>query len=260
MYLNIIFTKFKESFAYRTEFIGSVASSVISLLSFWFIWNAIYISAGVSTFQGVTLPMMITYISISTIIRIYSYSYTEHMIFDEVKFGGIAVAITKPMNYIFFVLSREVGSTLYNFITRGLPVLLIAFLIFNISFAQSLLPFVISITLGFFVNFLIILLVGLWSFWAGTIWGLRYSKNVISELTSGAIIPLFLFPGWFQTIAGVLPFQSIYNIPLSIYIGRIAGFEIVTSILIQVFWIIALGILASFVWKLAQKRIYAQGG
>ena len=260
MYLNIILTKFKESCAYRTEFIGGIASSVVSLVSFWFIWSAIYNSAGVATLQGLTLTTMITYISISTVIRLYSYSYSEHMIHDEVKYGGIAVAITKPMNYIFFVLAREIGSTLYNFIVRGLPILLIAFLILNITFTQVFIPFTVSMMLGFLVNFFLILLVGLWSFWAGTIWGLRYSKMIIAELTSGAIIPLFLFPSWFQTIAGLLPFQSIYHIPISIYIGKIAGFEIVTSILIQIFWVAALGMLSLGVWKLAQRRIYVQGG
>ena len=246
MYHNIIFTKFKERFVYRSELLGGLLNSFIGLVAIWFIWNAIYTSAGVTVLEGVTLPAMITYLSISMVIRIYSHSYTEYIMHDEIKHGGIAVIITKPINYILFVLSREIGNNIFNFLVRGVPILLVSFLILNITLTQSLLPFLISFILGFFVNFFIIILVGLWSFWAGTIWGIRYSKNIISELTSGAVIPLFLFPLWFQQIAQLLPFQSIYNIPLSIYIGKIAGFGVITSILTQVFWIVFLGILTLF--------------
>jgi len=194
------------------------------------------------------------------IIRIYSHSYAEHMIHDEVKHGGIVTAITKPINYILFVLSRELGLSFYRFVTRGIPVLFVAFLILTITLPLSPIAFIVSIILGFFINFFLVLLIGLWSFWAGSIWGLRFSKNIISEITSGAVFPLFLFPLWFQQIAYLLPFQSIYNIPLSIYIGQITGFEIYTSILIQVFWFFSLGLISFIVWKFAQRRIFVQGG
>ena len=116
MYHNVIFTKFKERFVYRAEFLGGLLNSFISLISFWFIWNAIYESSGVTVIEGVTLSGMITYVCISMVIRIYSHSYTEYIMHDEIKHGGIAVLITKPINYIFFILSREVGNNLFNFL------------------------------------------------------------------------------------------------------------------------------------------------
>ncbi|NIM46718.1 MAG: hypothetical protein GTN40_00990 [Candidatus Aenigmarchaeota archaeon] len=260
MYHKIVFTKFKENFVYRVDVIGGIINSFIELVALWFVWNAIFASSGVLTIKGITLPAMITYISISTVIRIYSHSYTEYMIHDDVKHGGIVVAITKPINYIFFVLSRELGITFFRFIARGIPILLVAFIVLGAGLPLSPIFFFISFILGFFINFFLVLLIGLWSFWAGNIWGLRLSKNVISDISSGAIFPLFLFPQWFQQIAYLLPFQAIYNIPLSIYIGQISGFEIYTFLLIQVFWFLSLGLIALIVWKFAQKKIFVQGG
>jgi len=132
MYRSIIFTKFKESFAYRAEFLGSLIASFISLISIWFIWHAIYTSAGVTVLEGVTLQAMITYACISMVIRIYSHSYTEYMMHDEIKHGGIAVIITKPINYIFFILSREIGNNIFNFLAKGVPIVLVSFLFLNI--------------------------------------------------------------------------------------------------------------------------------
>jgi ABC-2 type transport system permease protein len=115
--------------------------------------------------------------------------------------------------------------------------------------------------LGFFINFFMVFLTGLWSFWSsGSIWGIRYTRIVVSEILSGAIIPLYLFPNWLSQISYALPFQAIYSIPLLIYIGKITNLEIFNSILTQIFWIIFLGILCLVGWKIAKKKTTSQGG
>jgi len=260
MYRKIVFSVFKYNLIYKIDFIGSLINSIAGLAVFWFIWNAIYASSGVTILNGVTLTSMITYISISFLIRTYSHSYGEHYIHDEVKHGGIATIITKPVNYIFYNFSREIGNTLYRFVSNGVLIIIIAFLLLGIYLPQFPAEFFTSIFLGFLINFFITMLVGLWSFWAGSIWGLRFSKNVIMEITSGSVFPLFLFPDWFVKIAYFLPFQAVYNIPLSIYTGQILGSEIYVFLLMQVFWCFALGFLTLIVWKFAQRRIFIQGG
>ena len=86
------------------------------------------------------------------------------------------------------------------------------------------------------------------------------ARHTVSDLFSGAMIPIFLFPAFLMNIAYLMPFQAIYNIPLSIYIGKITGFDILNSIFVQIFWLAVLSAISYLVWKKAENKIVIQGG
>jgi len=260
VYKEIALTSFKEEVVYRVEFIMSIVGSIIYIVVFWFFWNAIFKSYGAGSLQGFTLPMMITYSSISAILVLYSRSMIEFFIEENVKTGFISVILTKPINYPLYYLFRELGATFFKFLTRGLPIFLIAFFILNIYLPASPI-FFLSVFLGFFINFFIALITGLWSFWtAGSIWGIRFARQVIADILSGSIIPIFLFPTWLSNIAYALPFQATQSIPLLIYIGKTNGLEIFNALSIQIFWIFLLGGLSLVMWKFAEKKTLSYGG
>jgi ABC-2 type transport system permease protein len=260
MYKEIALTSFKEEIAYRVEFIMSLIGSLIQLIVFWFLWNAIFKAYGTESLKGFTLPMMITYISISTILTFYNKSMIEYLIEEDVKTGFISLILTKPINYPLYYLSRETGRITFFFLTRGLPIILFSIFFFNISGPSSPI-FFLSMILGFFINFFIVFLTGIWSFWtSGSIWGIRFTRIVVSETLSGSIIPIYLFPLWLKDIAYFLPFQAIYSTPLLIYIGKLSNPEIFSSLLIQLLWIAFLGALTIFAWRYAEKKTTVQGG
>jgi len=260
MYKEIAITSFKEEVIYRVEFLVSLISYFARIVVLWFLWNAIFNAYGSETLKGFTLPMMITYVSISTILGVFSRSETEFYIEENVKTGFISVLLTKPMSYPLFYLFREIGTTGFKLLTRGLPIFLFSLIFLNIAFPSSPI-FFISLILGFFINFFLILLTGLWSFWSsGNIWGIRFARNVISETLSGALIPIYLFPLWLKNISYALPFQAIYSTPLLIYIGQLSGSELFSALLIQIFWFALLGGLSFVVWKFAEKKTISYGG
>lgn len=260
MYRGVVLTTFKEELAYKTEFLVSLVGSVIQLTVLWFLWNAIFKAYGSDLVGGFTLPMMITYVSISTIIGLYNRSVIEYLIEEDVKTGFISMILTKPFSYPLYYMFREIGKIGFYLLTRGVVIALISFLILNIAFPVSPL-FFLCMLLGFFINFFIVFLTGLWSFWSsGSIWGIRYARVVISEILSGSIIPIFLFPSWLQQISYLLPFQAIYSVPLLVYVGRVTGTAILGQVLIQLFWILILGSFSLFVWKRAEKKAIVQGG
>jgi ABC-2 type transport system permease protein len=260
MYKEIAFTSFKEEVIYRVEFLISLISFFTRVVVLWFLWNAIFTAYGAETLKGFTLPMMITYISISTILSIFSRSEIEYDIEGDVKTGFISVLLTKPFSYPIFYFFKEIGKTGFSLLLKGSIVF-----VFSLIFLGIMLPstpiFFVSVVLGFFINFLLVLLTGLWSFWSsGSIWGIRFSRNIISEIMSGSLIPLYLFPLWLKNIANVLPFQAIYSTPLLIYIGQLTDLDLLNSIIIQIFWIVFLGGLSFIVWKRAEKKTLSYGG
>jgi ABC-2 type transport system permease protein len=260
VYKEISLTSFKEESAYRVEFLMAILGSAVNLLVLWFLWTAIFNASASSVIKGFTLPMMITYISISTLLGLYNRSMLEYRIEEDVKTGFITLMLAKPISYPFYYLFREIGKIGFHMLTRGFPIILIALVFFGISLPSTPL-FFLSAILGFFINFLIMFLTGLWSFWSsGNIWGIRFTRIVVSDMLSGAIIPLYLFPGWLNQIALSLPFQAIYSVPLLIYVGGVTGAELVQSLLTQVIWLAVLGAVTIFVWKRAERKTSSQGG
>lgn len=83
---------------------------------------------------------------------------------------------------------------------------------------------------------------------------------MIMNVFSGALVPLYLFPNWLVQIADVLPFKAVFHIPLSIYVGKMTGLEILYSIGYQVFWVGILFTFCSFIWVMAKKRLVVQDG
>jgi len=102
---------------------------------------------------------------------------------------------------------------------------------------------------------------GLYAFYSsGHIWGIRLSRQMIQSIFSGALIPLVFFPQWLMNVANVLPFIAIIHIPISIYLGAISGTAILSSIGLQVFWVLVMTGLSCLLWMKTRNKIFVQGG
>jgi ABC-2 type transport system permease protein len=57
-----------------------------------------------------------------------------------------------------------------------------------------------------------------------------------------------------------MPFQAMDFLPASIYSGQATGWDAVTPLVIQVFWIGILSGVVRWMWILAQRKIVIHGG
>jgi ABC-2 type transport system permease protein len=82
----------------------------------------------------------------------------------------------------------------------------------------------------------------------------------IIRFFGGQWVPLWLFPPALVVIANFLPFQSTFAIPMSIYIGKIAGADVIKALGIQFSWMVALALGSRILWTWAHRRLVVQGG
>jgi ABC-2 type transport system permease protein len=260
-YIDITISGVKEALVYRADFFIGLLNGLINLLVLWFIWNAVFAASEVSTIGGFTLSAMMTYVVISASLKPLTYPGIEHRIEWDVRDGRISTLLTKPMSYPLFRIFKGFSHAIFVSITNVLPIVFISILLIGISAPVNVLAFLISVILGYFVNYMLAFLTGMWAFWSeGSVWGLKLSREVIMDIMSGALIPLYFFPTWFFNIAVLLPFQTIFHIPLSIYLGKITGINIFYSISQQIIWLMILGSLTYFIWKKAEKKVIVHGG
>jgi len=259
-YLAVIENCFKKQLTYRFNLFVETFNPFFSLAIMWFVWKAVYASSPTPVIGGYTFSTMITYVSIVSVMRMYTWLNTEYDVEHEVKTGSIVSLLIKPISYPLYCFSRDTGGAgIWTLLTRT-PLIIFAFLVLGISGPASPLFFV-SALLGYFVNYLMVFLTALWCFWiVGDIWGLRFARQMISEVASGAMIPLTFFPAALRNIFNLLPFQAVFYSPLSIYIGTVSGYAIIATLAVQLAWIGLLFAVTYVAWHFTIKRLVVQGG
>jgi ABC-2 type transport system permease protein len=98
------------------------------------------------------------------------------------------------------------------------------------------------------------------AFWLINIWSIRTIKNVLVNILSGALFPLWFMPQWMAKIIDCTPFSSIYFTPVQIYLGQISGRQMIDTYIRQVFWVILLFFIGEGLWRIGIKKLVIQGG
>ena len=85
-------------------------------------------------------------------------------------------------------------------------------------------------------------------------------KNVLVNILAGAYIPMWFMPDWLRNVIRWTPFDAIYFTPVQLYLGELAGIEIVFHFARQICWIIVLGAVGEYFWRSGLKKLVVQGG
>jgi len=121
--------------------------------------------------------------------------------------------------------------------------------------------FVGAVAIGFVVNYFIDMIMATMTFWTMEIFGIQIMVQFIASLLSGSLVPLYFFPqGIIQQLLFASPFASLYNAPLSIWIGKYQGAQIGEALALQALWAVVLGAFAMWLWSVGERKVVIQGG
>lgn len=249
------------SLAYRFEVFATVGTNLMLMLAGIFLWKAAY--RGIDAVAGVNESQMVTYTVISVLLASFYSINVEFTLHDRIRQGNIAIDLLRPVSLLLSCFAEDIGYSVGSTANKLLPLALITVVFIQvpapISFTAGLL-FLFSTVFGFMILWIISALIGVLCFWYIELGNVGTIRDGIIILLSGKLIPLWLFPEGVQNILRFLPFQYIYQTPLSIYIGHLRAGQIVFSLIIQFFWVAALMILLCFIWNKARKCVLIQGG
>ena len=118
-----------------------------------------------------------------------------------------------------------------------------------------------SVVMAIIINYSIDFIVGTICLYTESIWGINIMKQVIVLLLSGATIPLAFFPDAFRKVLEYLPFQSIYNAPLSILLEIEPEPEkMLYTLGVQLLWCVVMTVFSVLFWKTSLRKITVNGG
>ena len=241
------------------EVLTEIGSLVLRIYILRALWTALYAQNA----APINLPLhsMITYASVAMLMSLILEVDGTRLIREKIREGTIATDLMKPISVPLYFFSDGLGQTMLHALLV-IPSLLCALLLVRIdvpspaAFAAFLLSFVVGYGVNFFLNFLMNCI----AFWTLETFAAQLIVRWVSDLLSGQIIPLTLFPGVLGRIVFALPFAAIYSTPLLIYIGIIPPSQWAASIAVQVAWLVLFAGFSSLVWRAASNRVVVQGG
>ena len=254
-----------EALQFRLSFVVIVIGNLLYLIVVYFLWKAIYASAGTDVVNGMTFSDTLIYLVLATALFNFMEMYTVWEIGRAIQSGKIVLDLLKPIEYRKYLFWSYSGSFVTQFFLTFFPTFLVVSAVTHgaIHFGWNLLFFVPSVVLAISINFSIDFLVGTICLYTESIWGINIMKQVVVLLLSGATIPLAFFPEKLRDIVELLPFAAIYDVPLKLLLWDGVSLEPQEPwcmLGFQLFWSIVMILLSKLFWKVSLRQITVNGG
>lgn len=256
-YIKIII---KHHLYYNVASLWSFFSNFVMFTIQVSLWK--YVTEYNKTGDILNFKEFVQYFALCAFIRPFIDINTDRLIQSKYYEGEIIFDIAKPLSTIRLFFSRDIANAIFSLLTVSLPLIFFSSLLYKIQYDLSILQvvfFLISIFLSFSLSWCIAYCIGLFIFFAKNNEGLIQFKLFIIPLLSGGIIPLKVLPEPFKTVFYLLPFRSLFDIPIKI-MNYGHSYELFRLLSIQFFWLFVLCTFTHFFNKNGLKKIEIMGG
>ena len=251
VYVPFLANEFKRNLAYKGSFYLMILCSIFAPFISYYLWMAIYGSAGGGMLGGLT--------------RVVNVDISKE-ISRDVREGAVVMTLIKPLDYRMTLISKAMGGALYAFFAPavfvwiGLEIYKVAVLGMGVTPLPRCLAYLVSMVMSFFIYVLFDFCFGMVAFVTTYMFGMNMAKEAILGFLSGQLIPISFFPEALQRIFDFLPFSSMIYTPVMVYLGKYQGMELALVLGRQLLWVVLLYALGTFLWSRITRRLIVLGG
>jgi ABC-2 type transport system permease protein len=213
--------------------------------------------------NGLSLAGSLTYVAAGQALIAFLFVFGTFDLMQTVYTGNIAADLLRPVHLEWLWLARDLGQSLVNLVVRGLLLVLIFGLFYPVALPADGLTWLwscLSLALAWLLSFAWRFLVNLAAFWTPDARGIGRGAFMFSQLLSGFLVPLRLYPDWFSQICAWTPFPSMMNTSLEVYLGITQGEALWHALGIQLAWLALLALACRVVLRAGLGRLVVQGG
>ncbi len=255
----------KRSFQRQLTYRAAVFAGFVTNFAFGLFRIAIIIAlyGDRQIVAGVDVQGGITYMVLIQAVIGYLSLFSWYDLMHSVHSGEVAADLLKPMNLFTFWLAKDLGRALVQFLFRGLLIILLYSLFFDLAYPSNLTQWMglaTAVVLSWLVSFAWRFLLNLTAFWTPNAVGIVRFFFVLSWFFSGFLMPLRYFPDWVIRIANLTPFPHTLNTVMDVYIGALQGTALIQALLMQVLWALILIALGQLTLRAGVKRLVILGG
>ncbi|WEV44178.1 ABC-2 family transporter protein [Lactobacillus sp. ESL0684] len=245
---------FKKGLSSKLALAFLLFSAVISFVVEYSLWQSVLQGRPRQVFQ-----QTISYLLVMQFLSLL-FPKASYEIYHEIANGDIAIDLIKPLSLFTKLLWEDVGYSLAKLLIIGIPEIILYcwILDFKIPILSSL-SMIISGLLAYLLYYELELLIGTFSFYTYSIWGITTFKSAILLIFSGNLFPANFYPPVIKALARCLPFEYTFGA-----IGLLAQNPTFTlasqTILIQLGYVVLFYLLWQLLFKHAVNSIVIQGG
>jgi len=265
-YWHVLNIGIQNNLTYRCNFLARRLLGWIQLLAILYLWRTIYSGKGAgSTVGAYSLAEMISYYLLVTVVdALTAVNEDDWQIATDIKDGNISQFLLKPIDYLTYRLCLFFSGRITYLAVAVVPLTLFI-LYFRHYFVlpaswTTLGCFLFSTVLTAFLQFFISYTMAMLAFWVLEVSTFIFILFAFEYIASGHLFPLDILPRGLEQALFLTPFPYQLYFPISIYMGKITGVELVRGLLIQGLWVIAAYGLARFAWRRGIRKYSAVGG
>jgi ABC-2 type transport system permease protein len=246
--------------AYKLWFWVEFLAQIMAMVIFVYFWRAVY--AETTLIAGLTLQQTLNYILLAQVLLPILQNALIFQLGYLIREGQVGVELLRPLDFQLRHYVENLAAMLVSLLLK-LPLLVIAWAFLGLQLPGSPLvwgAFFLSLLLGHAVLFFFDYIFSCLAFYSTEVWGLAILREGVATFFSGALIPLVMMPGWLQSIAHALPFAQVIYVPVALLSGIIPLSAAPQTWLVQIAWLLGLGVLSRVVFNAAVKKVTVQGG
>lgn len=263
-YIHASYMALLEIKEFFYNFVAQILFFPVKFIILFFVWKCIY---GYLTVDlAYSMEELLGYyfiLAIMETVMIPSCTVTYEE-WDDISRGKISLELTKPISYVARVYMRKLGEFIIQLLI-GLFFVGLMVVILNLFFGIHI-PiknggwFLITVFMGFTIMVCLFQIVGHVTFWLENVLSLRDNLWNVIRILSGELFPIAMYPLVLRRICVALPFRYIYDLPISVLLGKTESRELIAAVMIEIIWCVILIPVNAMIWRKGLKKYSAQGG
>lgn len=256
-YINMILLGLKEQLVYAKTIIFREFLIGIIMIIFINLWSLVYQNQ--REINGISFSQVIFYLLI-TESYFMARTAVSYKISEEIKSGSIAYSLARPFNLEVYYFLVSVGDFVFKFLTNllfGMIILLLFKINISVTFFETAL-FLITIILGYGIDYCFQFLIGVISFVEEEISGYVFIYEKLLFIFGGILFPVALLEKNLQQLFYFSPFLYIIGFPTQTLTHEVDDFGKMLGI--QVIILVSLILISSYVFNKFKKKVVVNGG
>jgi ABC-2 type transport system permease protein len=264
-YWHVFAVGIQNNLTYRFNFLARTLFGFIPLIAVLYVWRTIYSGKDGGMVGAYTISQMISYYLLATIVdALTAVNEDDWQIAADIKEGNISQFLLKPIDYLAYRLSLFFSGRLTYLLIAAVPLTLFV-LYFRRYFVMppdglTFVCFLVSTVLTAFIQFFTSYAMAMLAFWVLEVSTFIFILFAFEYIASGHLFPLDILPTGLQRALFLTPFPYQLYFPVSVYLGKTTGVELIKGLAIQAGWVVVAFGLARLAWKRGIKKYSAVGG
>ncbi|WP_327010187.1 ABC-2 family transporter protein [Dactylosporangium sp. NBC_01737] len=248
-----------SALAYRGNFLLSLGGAAFQLIALLAVWKVLLAGGQVSGFDW---PHMRAYLVVAFASATLVGTFVDFRMSHRIRSGLVALDLVKPVDYQRARFAETVGGVWIEVVAvvAVVAVTVAAGGALDTPPGPMLALFAASMILLVPLKFAVSYVSTLACFWTENFVGVLWARQALTNLLSGAVVPLVYFPGWLATSAQWSPFAGLTSTPALIFIGQASGTHALLLVTTQLGWVLAMWFGARTLFRRGLRRLTVNGG